>query len=211
MGFWSFEEGTGNTTSTDYSGHGNNGAWNGTSTHYATGKVGSSAGSFNGVNDYVSATTLTGIPTGGSARSVVFWFKRANTSPNNQYLIGLGDTDDEFTVGFWTNTYFTVEVNGGYPNYVRWNHAGWTVEQWYMLAITYDGTNVYRSSINGGALNAPNSFGGTVPNPLTGTVSKARVGNGIGANYFGGTIDDLRIYNRALSAAEIQAIYNATR
>lgn len=32
-----------------------------------------------------------------------------------------------------------------------------------------------------------------------------------GATYFNGLIDDVRIYNRALSAEEIQAIYNATK
>ena len=31
------------------------------------------------------------------------------------------------------------------------------------------------------------------------------------AGYWPGSIDDVRIYNRALSASEIQALYNATR
>ncbi|MEK7574083.1 MAG: LamG-like jellyroll fold domain-containing protein [Patescibacteria group bacterium] len=39
-----------------------------------------------------------------------------------------------------------------------------------------------------------------------------RIGNNpINNGYFPGIIDDVRIYNRALSAAEILAIYNATK
>jgi hypothetical protein len=29
-------------------------------------------------------------------------------------------------------------------------------------------------------------------------------------NFFSGTIDDVRLYNRALSSAEVQALYNST-
>ena len=35
--------------------------------------------------------------------------------------------------------------------------------------------------------------------------------NPVNNGYFPGIIDDVRIYNRALSAAEILAIYNATK
>jgi hypothetical protein len=34
---------------------------------------------------------------------------------------------------------------------------------------------------------------------------------GGGNVYFGGTIDDVRIYNRALSDSEIKALYDATK
>ena len=56
VGYWNFEEGP-SATSTDRSGYGNHGKWYGTSTaqeHYAAGKVGQYAGSFNGSGDYIS-------------------------------------------------------------------------------------------------------------------------------------------------------------
>ncbi len=31
------------------------------------------------------------------------------------------------------------------------------------------------------------------------------------STYYGGALDDLRMYNRALSATEVQALYNAGR
>jgi hypothetical protein len=39
------------------------------------------------------------------------------------------------------------------------------------------------------------------------TPSAFTIGSATGIRFFNGMIDDVRIYNRALSAAEIQAIY----
>jgi hypothetical protein len=40
--------------------------------------------------------------------------------------------------------------------------------------------------------------------------TSARIANALsGSYYFGGKIDDLRIYNRALSASEVQNLYNS--
>jgi len=45
----------------------------------------------------------------------------------------------------------------------------------------------------------------------TGTSIK-QIGQGQSNDYwFNGLIDDVRVYNRALSASEIQAMYNATK
>lgn len=42
--------------------------------------------------------------------------------------------------------------------------------------------------------------------------SNFRIGNIEGAgNTFLGSIDDVRVYNRALSATEVKQLYNATR
>src|SRR4030042_5775961 len=54
VGYWKFDEGSG-TTATDSSGNGNTGAWNGTGSRWATGKVGSYAGQFNGIDDHITA------------------------------------------------------------------------------------------------------------------------------------------------------------
>jgi len=119
-----------------------------------------------------------------------------------------GDTDDEFSFNFWTASSNTLELNGGFPNYASFNTYSWVVDEWYMLALTYNGTNAYRRSINGGTLSGP-SFNGTIPNPLTGTITKVHMGKGIVGNYFNGAIDDVRIYDKVLSIAEIQALYNS--
>ena len=35
------------------------------------------------------------------------------------------------------------------------------------------------------------------------------IGSAFGSRYWNGLIDDVRVYNRALSAAEVMALYNA--
>src|SRR4030042_6016194 len=54
VGYWSFEENTG-TKVGDMSNSGNYGTWNGTGSHWTTGKFGN-GGSFNGSDDYVNVT-----------------------------------------------------------------------------------------------------------------------------------------------------------
>jgi hypothetical protein len=72
--------------------------------------------------------------------------------------------------------------------------------QWTHLAATYDGS-VLRLYVNGTQASSLNRTGSisTTSNPL-------RIGgNNIWSEWFNGLIDEVRVYNRALSLAEIQA------
>src|SRR5439155_7664466 len=75
------------------------------------------------------------------------------------------------------------------------------VNTWSHLTVTYDGSTLtlYR---NGGAV-ATASVSGTL-SPSTGTL---QIGASEYGEYFQGLIDEVRVYNRALSATEIQTIY----
>jgi len=73
---------------------------------------------------------------------------------------------------------------------------------WTHLAGSFDGTN-YRFYINGVlSMTAPGTFGPTNSAPLT-------IGRSGSCEPFGGLIDEVEIFNRALSASEIQSIFNA--
>jgi glucose/arabinose dehydrogenase len=76
--------------------------------------------------------------------------------------------------------------------------AALPLSTWTHLALTYDGSNA-RLYVNGGQVGviaAPGALRST-GNPLT------IGGNNIWGEWFAGQIDDVRIYNRALSAGEI--------
>ena len=95
----------------------------------------------------------------------------------------------------------TVGVNG--VDYSTGGIAALSLNTWSHLAATYDGTTI-RLYVNG--VEAGTAAGaGALPesaNPL-------RIGgNAVWGEYFKGRIDEVRIYNRALSAAEITADMN---
>ena len=78
-----------------------------------------------------------------------------------------------------------------------------TAGTWTYLAVTYDGSNE-RLYVNG----AP-----VASNPLEDSIEVSdgalRIGgNSVWGEYFRGLIDEVRIYNRALTAAEIQTDMN---
>ena len=74
---------------------------------------------------------------------------------------------------------------------------------WTHLAATYDGS-VLRIFVNGVQASS-RTIGGSL---LTSTSALRIGGNSIWGEYFAGLIDEVRIYNRALTAAEIQTDMN---
>ena len=76
---------------------------------------------------------------------------------------------------------------------------------WTHLAATYDGAAV-RVYVNG-------TLAGTTPatGSMPASTGPFRIGgNGIWDEFFSGHLDDLRLYNRALSATEVQAEHGNT-
>ncbi len=77
------------------------------------------------------------------------------------------------------------------------------VNQWSHLALTYDNASL-RLYVNG-ILVASKAKSGTI----TTTASPLRIGgNNVWGEFFNGLIDEVRIYNRVLAAAEIQTDMN---
>jgi len=198
VGYWNFEEGP-SATSTDRSGNGNNGIWYGTSTqaeHYATGKVGSYAGYFNGGNDYIMPGTV--LATDVTACS---WISSRDSSLLQNIIGG---------ANYSILRYASIQTFFKTNDFVAWRFATTTIisDVWYHTCLTFEaasktlnlyvnGVSEYNSSGLGNAaygnMNAIGSYGG-------GTL-----------RWFYGSIDDLRIYNRALSAVEVAALYNVTK
>jgi hypothetical protein len=89
----------------------------------------------------------------------------------------------------------------------RWHAASFGELQantWYHLAATYDEENL--KAYKDGVLITNNSAPSGKPEAESGTLKFGR--NLEWTEYFGGTIDDVRIYNYALSEGEITALYN---
>jgi len=213
VGYWKFDEGSG-TTAYDASGHGANGTIYGGST-YTTSKVGSysiNLGNGNYVN--IPSSTLTTPNTNDF--TVGLWIKipfaaiGTDNSYPNIFLKGLTTGAPAHTWGFIggstsTSTVRfqqTSDVGGTFPVNLS---TGVLADGWHYLITKRSGstTQLYVDGI----YSTQSTSGGTNLN----TTSNFSVGgNSSNGSYFIGQIDDVRIYNRALSAAEVQAMYTAT-
>ena len=86
---------------------------------------------------------------------------------------------------------------------------------WQHVAVTWDGTKPFTSVhlyINGAETTYDDSNGINGATARTDDSARPfRIGNSIVSQYFNGAIDDVRIYNRALSGEEIKRLYNMGR
>lgn len=210
VGWWPLTEGSG-TTAYDNSGNGNNGGWAGTTignngTYYGGGKVGIYAGDFDGSTDYVSTPT-SNFPTGNSSISISAWINYSGTSRQIFYIYGLGITNEGVYLEVNDTNSCAVGkldvqlLGGGY------NVCGPTIAAgtWHYIAASYNGTQetlYVDGQLIGSATGSPN------PNIVNGYSDIGKYSGGLN---FSGLINDVRVYNRALSAAEIQALYNAEK
>ena len=78
---------------------------------------------------------------------------------------------------------------------------------WNHLVGTYDGTTlrIYVDGVLAGSTVAVGTIDATTLDSLIG------VHNSLATNFFNGLLDDVRIYNRALSNDEIKQLYNMGR
>jgi Concanavalin A-like lectin/glucanases superfamily/Bacterial Ig domain len=194
---YGFEEGAG-TAVADASGRGNNGTISG-ATWSTAGKNGKAL-SFDGVNDSVSvpdANSLdltTGMtleawvrPTalGSAWRTVLF-----KEQPGNLVYGLYAGNGSAPSVGTWIGGAERTAAGTGPLPLNAWSH----------VAATYDGASL-RLYVNG-ALVRTTSIAGA----LATSSGVLRIGgNGVWPEWFKGLIDDVRVYDQALSATEIQA------
>ena len=198
VGYWKFDE-TSGATSTDSSGNGNNGTLvNGPS--WVSGKVGGAL-SFNGTTQYVSVADNTSLNL-TNAITISFWLYQTSNYAPDGYIVTIYKNDMNGYMPRINNGTFDVAMAG---NYHRNSGGAARLNTWLLGTITYDGTTI-TNYINGVAV-ASSSFFATINASGSALIIGSRGGS---TEFYTGLIDDIRIYSRALSAAEIMALYNAT-
>lgn len=175
----------------DYGPNGWNGAVTGAAA--ATGRRGpGTALSFDGVDDMVS---VTGGPfSGDNAVSFSYWF---NTPAVGGIMRFISSNDNAILLGTSASN---AAVGISIPS-TSTAFAPITVGSWHHIVGTYDGTSIqiYRDGTLIETVNHPGSIGFATGPLRLGVWS---------STYWNGSIDDLRIYDRVLSAAEITALAN---
>ena len=186
--------GTG-TIWTDLSGNGNNGTLTNGPT-YSSSNGGSLV--FDGVNDFVDISNSFQVST-SQVYSALFWIYKTSTSINNASMIlsgGYGGDVDGIII--YTEDYLTANDTGivsgnGSVSAIYYNGisqpegTNFNLNEWIHIAVTGISVN----SIDGANHNIGRNNNGT--------------------NHFKGNIATTQIYNRALTASEVQQNYNALK
>ncbi|MCB9988799.1 MAG: hypothetical protein H6868_05605 [Rhodospirillales bacterium] len=218
VGYWKLDE-TSGTTAADSSGNGNTGTMAGgldASTDSLPGKL-ANAFDFDGTDDYIRVSADPALNNLGSI-TVAAWFKPNNSDQAG--LLGSINGEDGSSYNFlsvdaggiqWTNetpvigTAIRIGAATSVNNYTMLS-SEFNQGDWIHVAYSYDGQSE-KIYING-TVRKINSISGTL-------WGNAEYGLVIGKAYSTttteskGSIDDVRVYNRALDATEIACLAGA--
>ena len=103
---------------------------------------------------------------------------------------------------------FYVYLDGTWQGVLFDAPADFDITQWHLYVGTWDGSRI-RIYVDG-ELKGETSVTGTINTADTGPIYIGH-DDGWAGRYFNGTIDEVRIYNRALSPAEIRIHYAFTK
>ncbi|MCU0823670.1 MAG: concanavalin [Leptospira sp.] len=185
-----------NGNSNDFSGNDNHLTINiATATSDRNG-YGNSAYAFDGTT-FLSRTSTVALPSGNARRTQCAWI--LTTSSISQHILGYGSNVASNGSGLMIDTTQAGIFGGGGGDDVLAPHEGITGE-WVHICGTYDNANA-SLYLNGVLRNTESKTWNTTAN------TAIQVGRRIDftGNFFG-SIDDVRIYNRVLSQAEIRAL-----
>lgn len=189
----------------DASGCGNNGTVNGAT--WTSGVYGSAL-SFDGTNDYVDCGNASSFNC-TQALTIELWVKgEFNRSSWQEWVAKVaGSTQRSYYIRPEKNT-GKAQLLFGYSETLKGLTSATVLNnwEWYHIAGTFDGS-VMRVYVNGNLDNYTTVSSYTIPVTDTGILAIGRLGS-VSSEYFNGSIDEVKVYSRALTADEIKASYN---
>jgi len=162
-----------------------------------------------GSSDYIDVGTSLGNTLGSSVSdmSVSLWYK--NTTGSNQGLLSIissnsANNSDPFAISYNNNSVYVWFGSSNYNYYAQTNDTNW-----HHLAIVKNGTSltVY---IDGSSV-SPTATVGSIPATINTTNKETFIGLYYNTNFtYNGSIDEVGIWNTALTSTQVQSIYDAT-
>jgi len=175
---------------------------------FAPGMV-AQAFSLDGVDDIVSVGT-TGFPTGASARTAALWVK---LDPSDYLTTGFSYGSEYWGGGFAILPAYwgppspapdgTLQFTAFGSGYDLFTGISLRDNQWHHVAATYDGSEIvlYLDGVSVASRSIALN---------TGTASGACIGaRCVSHTFLTGRVDEVALWNRDLSASEIQSIFDA--
>jgi len=211
IGWWKFDEGSGNTA-IDSSGYAKSGTISGATFAVEGNCKSGTCLSFNGTNNYVETTLNL---SGTNDYTVSLWVNTSSSFTAGKYNRFVGT--QSWTAGrlglvmipsgeYQVNTYFG-------PGYDYWLGSGVVMpkDTWVYLAATFDRNGLEELYYNGVKKSSMNMAPAAAISWLDAPLRIACGANGDVYQPHKGYIDDVRIYDRVLSADEIKSIYEKTK
>jgi len=179
----------------DTSKYGNNGTIGGETTWTASGKYGGGY-VFDGVDDWINFGQI--LPTDETKPFTMEAWVKPNTNPSWKTIIGTENTWAEITLTGST-TYFGQNGGGGW-----WMNGGTiTLETWNHIVGVYNGSHgsIY---VNGILKDGPTAHVWSLGNHGVTVMGRYSLSTG---EWYNGTIDEARIWNRSLTSDEVYQQY----
>jgi len=206
LGLWHFDEGSGVTTIADSSGYGNVGTVNGATTG-VLGNFGNAL-SFDGTDDYVDCGAAVGNSITTGKFTVEAWINgKVFQASYYDLIVFRGYNNWAFGV-FRANRLMFGETGwtGYFSRQIYSDALSWTPDRWYHIAVVYDivgkTADFYRDGVPVGVGKQSTDNFGITNNSGIVTISYS---NPTG---FNGLIDEVRIWNFALSQDQLGKVYD---
>jgi hypothetical protein len=211
VAYWRLGETSGNTAVDVTGAH--SGAYQNSVTLGATGAIGgdtNTAASFGGGNN--DRVQVSPFDVNGSGITILAWINAESFGNDSIVSKGTGAGNNA--------TYWMLGINGdsrirarvkinGNSRQLMTNISAMSPDTWYFVAMTYDGTTM-RVYLDGVEVNS-RSWSGTVSTNSSVAVGLGNQPSGAGNRAFDGELDELAVFDKALTPAEIAALYSAAQ
>jgi chitodextrinase len=204
---YSLDEGSG-TTAGDSSGNNNTGAI--TNATWVAGKYGSALKFTGATNSFATIPDATSLDL-TTGMTLEAWVNPTSlTSPANNWCAAISkdhvnssnDVSYALYAASGTRKPPSVHILVGSTDYGAKGTSVLTLNTWTFLAATYDGTTL-RMYVNGTQVGTK-----TINGSIFTTADPLHIGGDWSGEMFTGSIDNVRVYNRALTASQIQTDMN---
>lgn len=171
--------------------------------------------SFNGTNQYVRILANSALkPT--VQITVATWLNPSNitssayqsvvsSTEGGSYQIAIGGTVGSANCPV-NSLCFQVMIGGGYKA-VYIDKSALSNGSWYHVVATYDGSSV-KLYVNAALVNSTAASGSISEVNTSLCLGNEALSTSCSGQYFSGSLSDVRIYNRAINANEVQALYD---
>ena len=161
---------------------------------------------FDGVDDYLAVNGAAGV-LDKAAGSISVWAITDTTAASGVYFKSIVSTENSIALSYNANLNLeTANYKGSSTSVTATSDQAIEGDgQWHHIVSTWDtSANQLRLYIDGSL----ETTTGSLPT-FSGTMATASIGNNAaGGSYFKGNMDEVSIWNKALSSSEVTTIYN---